>query len=65
MHLTVDLQCFANELSSELLVHIALCENLNEIMIMQSNQSLFATTCYLLLMLEKLINQNANQQTLL
>ena len=64
MHPAVDLQYFANELSFEL-VHIVLCEDIYKIMIMHSNQSLFPAAYSLPLMLEKLIHQNDNQQTLL
>ena len=44
MHLVADLQCSANKLFFELLAHIDLFEDPDEIEMMNSNLSLFGTT---------------------
>ena len=53
---------FVNKLSFELLVHILLYEDQDEIMIIHSSQYLSPIIFFLLLMLEKLIHQNDNRK---
>ena len=64
MHLVADLQCSANKLFFELLAHIGLFEDPDEIEMMNFNLSLFPMTYVLPLMFGILIHQNDNQQIL-
>ena len=60
MHLVADLQCSANKLFFELLAHIGLFEDSDEIEMVNSNLSLFPTTYVLPLIVAILIHQNEN-----
>ena len=64
MHPVVDLQYSANKLSFDFLAHIDLFEGLNETVKVNFNLSHFITAFVLPLMLDTLIHQNVNLQTL-
>ena len=62
--MTTDSQYSVNQLFFELLAHIDLFEDLDEIEMINSNISLFPTAYVHPLMLGILIHQNDNQQIL-